>query len=279
MLNALHKQGWRTRYIGHRDLSAITGRAIALGLGVYNRYRQLIESQGRTVGTLSSAEIKDVTKYAMDVGLGVKIMALNDLEKDGFIINSNAEGYVAEMEERICRTLIGYIANDPIPAESRIVAVEHNFGPEYGNAQADLIIQEHYFKRIIDYKTKIKADTRTQARDEEGYRDNHQLFHYLWAWRQQMQEFIPHYSIGYITTQPYSCKMLPFPVNEEALDLWAQSVQSVWRVMEMIDNGDMLPWMTSPHEDKWGVCEMYEACFKHRLNEQAMKSKYIKVGQ
>lgn len=279
MLNALYKEGWRPKHIGIPTLAGIIGKAIALGLGVYNNYRKQLEDKGRQIDSLADFERADVTKYAMDVALRHANDELKDIEKGDYIWHNNAESYFQTVQDRIGGTIFKYIQADPIKPTSRIIAAEYNFGPEYGNAQADLILSEDGEKRILDYKTASQYRAQYHASDMEKYRDLFQVFHYAWSWQDMHHETISQYYICHLVTQGYRCELLPFYINPEALTLWHQTAREYWSIMGDIESGVRNPWMVAEHSDKWGKCEMYEACFKYRFDEQAMKARYTKVAK
>ncbi len=277
MLNALHKEGWRPKGIGVPTLAAICGKGIALGLGVYNNYRKQLEDKGRQINTLTQDERADVTKYAMDVGLRHANDELEDIERGEYIWQSTAESYFRTVQDRIGGTIFKYIESDPIKPESRIIAVEHDLGPDYGGARIDLVFAEEDERRILDYKTAGQYRAQYHEADMEKYRDLFQILHYAWAWEDKYKVKIPQYYICHLVTQGYRCEMRPYYINPETLMLWYQATSQFWPIMEEIENGTRNPWMVAEHSDKWGRCEFYEACFKYRFDEQAMKSRYTKV--
>lgn len=279
MLNALYREGWREKYIGIPTLATMVGKAVALGLGVYNNYRKQLEDKGRQIDSLSDSERADVSKYAMDVALRHCADEMEEIEKSELVFSSNSESYLRSVQDRICFTVVGYTMADPIKPEHRIISAEHDLGPEYGNARIDLVylIQQPHERRILDYKSMSTYRAQYFERDMEKYRDHFNMLHYLWAWNDKYGDSIEAYDICALVTQPYRVELRTYPVHPETLALWHQSTAAHWSVMEKIEQGEILPWMVSEHEDKWGKCGMYEACFKYRFDPQAMKNRYVKI--
>ncbi len=277
MKNALYKEGWRPKHIGIPTLAATVGKAIALGLGVYNNYRMQLEQKGRQIDSITPDERETVSKYAMDVGLRHASDILEDIEKGEYIWHTNTDSYFRTVQERIGQTLVKYIASDPIAPEHRIVAVEHDLGSEYGSARIDLVFKEGDENRILDYKTASTYRAQYHELDMEKYRDLFQTYHYAWSWQDKYKEQIDQYYICHLITQGYKCDLRPYPISQESLSLWYQATSQFWPVMESIENGTMNPWMAAVHEDKWGQCEFKDACFRYKFEEQAMKAKYVKV--
>src|SRR5712691_10004836 len=171
MKNALANEGWRVRKAGPALLPAEVGKSIAAGLGTYNNIRKGIESSGRQIDTIDSKLKADYAKTAMDVGFTLLTRGMDEIEKLGYILGSGAEEYIRTVKDRIGKSLTSYVTNDPLSPKWRIVDVERTYGPEYGNARPDLVIEDDFGLAVVDYKTKSASFPRYKETD---YSESHQ---------------------------------------------------------------------------------------------------------
>ncbi len=275
MKNALHNEGWRTRKTGPGLLPMEVGKAIAAGLGVYNNIRKGIESSGRQIDTIDAKLKADYAKTAMDVGFTLLNRGMDEIEKLGYLLGANSEEYSKTIKDRIGKSLTGYINNDPISPKYRIVDVERTYGPEYGNARPDLVIEDDFGLAVVDYKT--KSAYTPKYRTEDNYAESHQMKHYCRFGSDIYNRPVQRFYICQIVTIDGKVTLKPYEYAPEALDLWYQATVPFWQYMEKVEKGEELPWMAANHEDKYGPCPFQRACFTHRFDNDLMKSDYILV--
>jgi len=276
MKNALYNEGWRTRKTGPGLLPMEVGKSIAAGLGVYNNIRKGIESSGRQIDTIDAKLKADYAKTAMDVGFTFLSRGMSEIEKLGYILGNGAEDYIKTIKDRIGKSVTSYINNDPLSPKWRIVDVERTYGPEYGNARPDLVIEDDFGLAVVDYKTKSAPYT-PKYRNGDDYSESHQMKHYCRFGRDMYGRPVQRFYICQIVTTDGKVTLKPYEYSPEALDLWYQATAPFWAYMERVENGSELPWMASNHETKYGPCEFQRACFSHRFDQDLMKSDYIQV--
>lgn len=275
MKNALYNEGWRTRKTGPGLLPMEVGKAIAAGLGVYNNIRKGIESSGRQIDTIDAKLKADYAKTAMDVGFTFLTRGMDEIEKLGYILGNGAEEYIRTIKDRIGKSLTSYINNDPLSPKWRIVDVERTYGPEYGNARPDLVIEDDFGLAVVDYKT--KSALTPKYRTEDSYTESHQMKHYCCFGEAIYNRPVQRFYICQIITNAGSVNLKSYEYSTEALLLWRQATEPFWQYMEQVEKGEALPWMASNHETKYGPCEFQRACFSHRFDQDLMKSDYILV--
>jgi hypothetical protein len=275
MLNSLQREGWRLRDQGKPLLAQIVGKAIAAGLGIYNGYRKSAE----TSGTVSeSTDRSGIAKSAMECALVIMAQEMTQIEKLGYILTPVSEDYLKTMQDRVCKTVLHYIANDLIPANWRIVDVECNLGENAGNARPDLIVRDHNGALgVVDYKSMSDYKAQYYKDNIDAYRDSFQMKHYMYFGQKLYNEPIERFHIAALVTQPVRQELHTFEVNPESLDLWYQASTGMWSYMEQVELGQAKPWMASEHKTRFGECEMYAMCFRYLFDEQAAKHKYIRI--
>lgn len=257
MLNTLHRDGWRPKAEQRYSVPALTGKAIAAGLGFYNNLRTMPETN---LDVDRSGVIKAVGEFALE-------HFNTDVKMTEPVIN------VTETERgRVIPVLENYIKNDPLRAY-KVVAVELDYGAEYGYARPDLVIEDEFGLAAVDYKTSAKPIMR------RTYEESFQMKHYCHFGQYVFNRPIQRYLIVGLNT--YAVSNTPqverFDAAPEKLDLWYQATVPVWQHMKKVEDGVVKPWMAAEHEDKWGPCEMKRACLDFRLDEGLMRREYVKL--
>jgi len=139
MARALHKEGWSPKYMANKDWSALLGQGFAAGVGIYNNLRAEWERAGAQAPQRDATVRATMIQACQDAAVKIVSQKVDDLNAAGIGMSTeNDETYKERMEARIRKSLSSYIASDPIPDTWRIVGVEHDFGPDFGNARADL---------------------------------------------------------------------------------------------------------------------------------------------
>src|SRR3990172_898615 len=247
LLWALDRNGWHPRVLSKRDLYAIGGRAIASGVGAYNLMTQ--------AGDTSAIEIR--FKRAADVMSTIFHQGIEELEaSQRQLPNTAIVSEADEILENAKRMLGAYTAKNPTQ-HYHIVGVELELGPEAGNARPDLVVEDKAGDLlVIDYKS--RWTTRTGA--QPGYWENidrlersvsHQLLHYAYFVGQKYGRPVKHVGI---------CEL-----------------HGTWEVMERIEKEGVAPWMATQHADRYRLCEMYNACFRHHLDPTLMSHEYVQL--
>jgi len=274
LLWALDRNGWHPRVLSKRDLYAIGGRAIASGVGAYNLMTQ--------AGDTSAIEIR--FKRAADVMSTIFHQGIEELEaSQRQLPNTAIVSEADEILENAKRMLGAYTAKNPTQ-HYHIVGVELELGPEAGNARPDLVVEDKAGDLlVIDYKS--RWTTRTGA--QSGYWENidrlersvsHQLLHYAYFVGQKYGRPVKHVGICELHgTRGYTPFITPDAVSHETLAIWYESAKGMWEVMERIEKEGVAPWMATQHADRYGLCEMYNACFRHHLDPTLMSHEYVQL--
>lgn len=272
MLHALSREGWKLRDQGKPLLAQIVGKSIAAGLGIYNGYRKTQEHAG-----IAITDRTEISKTAMSAAYAVMASEIQAIETTGYVLNMTSDDFLQTMEDRVGRSIVQYVMNDPLDPTYRIIDVETPLGIEYGDSRPDLVIQDADGYAVLDYKTTSDFKKMYEQSNLAKYANSHQMNHYVWACSEYYQKPIEKYYICMIYTQPVKISMHPFSVHPEALQLWLQATKAKWNEMARVEKGEERPWMAAEHGDRFGECEMYGACFRYRLDPQLMTHKYVKV--
>jgi hypothetical protein len=279
MLRALSKEGWRSKYAKKVDFAAIMGQSFAAGVGVYNNLRLEHEKSGTSMPPRTTVARGALVDACWDVAERVMATRKQNIVDLGLIVDSSDEqGYVSKMEERVRKALTSYIVTDPIPDTSKILAVELEMGEEYGNCRPDLIVEDSLGLCVVDYKTKLLLKAEYRQKTIQEYANKHQMLHYGWATRSYFTRSVPTYAIGLAIFEPrFDFGLIPFPLNDETLKIWEQGTKVAWGAMEREEAGEVPPWLSDTHQDNFGQCVFYKACFTHHYDPALMAQDYILV--
>lgn len=245
----------RPKRVMHSEIAAIGGKAFGKAMEKRN--------QSIVAGKCIDAE------ETIAIGL-----AEVDIEK-GLLVSQGREiphwemAYAAGIEARVEHGIKKYVANDPLvgytirDAELTLV--------DYGNARIDLGIEDDFGVSVLDYKFKLRLDSKYYDKTVEEYRNSWQQFHYAWAYGEYLGTTIHNYTICLVVAEPkFSVKLHEFPVHPESMAAWKESAHRIWTQMEHEDAGLVQPWMATEHVTKWGPCEFQKACFDHRWDMNLM---------
>src|SRR5205807_6788890 len=133
--------------------------------------------------------------------------------------------YLKQMNDRIGKTLIQYIAHDPLPSNWRIVAIEKDYGEAFGNARPDLVIRNEFGLAIVDYKTY----TTSRANKRAEFQESHQMKHYCYFGKAAFGDSITRYYIMLLPTDRWNPQLEPYELTQEGLDLWYQATVPMWK--------------------------------------------------
>jgi len=280
MARALHKEGWSPKYMANKDWSALLGQGFAAGVGIYNNLRQEWERAGAQAPQRDATARATMIQACQDAAVRIVSQKVDDLNAAGIGMSSeNDETYKERMEARIRKSLSSYIASDPIPDSWRIVGVEHDFGEAYGNARADLLVRDDLgAMAVVDYKSKLTLKAEYRAKTILEYANSSQQLHYGWAVQETFNEPVYRYFIGLAVLEPrWAFDLIPFPIHPESLSIWLASARVIWNAMEREERGETVPWLSTKHQDQFGQCVYYKACFTHHYDPALMVQDYVKL--
>lgn len=249
--------GLRPRRVQHSEIAAIGGHAWAKVMEVYNNARKSGKLVGVSVNDLVSVGLDEVKKER------------ELLDKQGREIPHWEQAYNAGIEARVEHAIKKYMVADPLDSYD-IVDVELSL-PDHGNARIDLGVRDSFGVSVVDYKFKLRLDSKYYDKTVEEYRNSWQQFHYCWAYGDYLGEPIHNYSICLVVAEPkFSAKLHEFPIHPESMEAWKASAERIWAQMDSEDAGISQPWMATEHVTKWGPCEFQKACFDHRWDMNLM---------
>ena len=281
MMRALNKEGWVPRYMAKKDWAALLGQGFAAGVGIYNNLRAEWERAGAQAPQRDALTRANLINACSDAAVRIVQQKLEDITASGIGASSeDDEGYRNRLEARIRKAVSSYIATDPIPDTWTIVDAEKDFGPEYGNARADLVIKDELGALgVVDYKSKLTLKAEWRSKTIGEYANSHQMFHYAWAGQECYGLSISRYFIGLAVLEPrWAFDLIPVPVHPESLQVWRESARVIWRNMEAEEAGEQVPWLSPNHSDNFGQCPYYKACFVHHYDPALMQADYVKLA-
>lgn len=280
MLRALGKAGWIPKVGAKRDIAATIGQAFAAGVGVYNNMRKDTQAFKRPMPERGGDERVQWAAACVDVALQVAHRRLEEMERIGLQLSmTDADAhYLQQVDPRIRKSVSNYVLNDPLPDEWEIVSVEESLGEEAGNSRPDLIVRDGDGLAVVDYKTKVELKAQYYYKTVGQYANSHQMLHYGHFASRKFGEDFAKYYIGLAIFEPkWRFDLLPYPYNPETMATWAGTVTGAWAQMEKEDNGEAAPWMAATHEDNFGQCPYYKACFTHHYDPALMLQDYLLV--
>jgi hypothetical protein len=275
MMRAIRRQGWIAKTAKKKDLAAIVGQSFAAGVGTYNNLRKEHEAGGGVVTTLDKQRAAEACS---GIALGVMHQHLREVERLGLVIAATEDGYLNDMPTMIRKAVQSYCLNDPLPASWRIVDVEREF-PEHGPCRPDLMVRDDFGLAVVDYKSKVYLAPQYRSKTEMEYLNHDQMHHYAWSGEEVYGEPVQRYHIALsVFTPRFDAKLISQEINPETLKLWLTGRRKVWARMAE-DDADGMPALAADHSDKFGQCEYYAACFRHRLDPELMKHDYINAKE
>ena len=280
MMRALRKEGWVSKWGAKRDLAASIGQAFAAGVAVYNNFRLGASGGNGMPPRGANAARIALSDSSLQVAKAVMAQRLEEMEKLGFVLTSSEEDevYLASMDKRLTKALTQYIQEDPLPDDWQIVDVEGSLGEAAGNSRPDLVIRNAQGLYVVDYKTKVQLLARYEHKTKQDYANSHQMLHYGHFGGLHYGEDLAGYYIGLIVFEPrFRCELLPYPYNSETLRTWAATTPAAWEAMEREDKGESKPWMSNNHQDNFGQCPYYKACFEYHYDPALMVRDYLYV--
>lgn len=254
---------WRPRLIKNPDLARILGSAVSAGLAEYNRARRDSlpldpDAAGRVAAETARLDLKH-------------------LQSHGLTPTGRETETARLLPERAYKAVTRYIAQDPIPLDWKIVAVEPIL-KDHGWARPDLVLRSPLGLVPLDYKTKLTLDEKYKERTLNEYRYSWAMLHYAWACEEVFKEPVASYYISLITVEPrFKVLLDPTIIDPEIMELWKTSARSVWAVMAMVDRGELKPWHTFKFFDRFGKNEYADSLLLHKWHDHLMERDYIKL--
>lgn len=259
-LREFERAGWHSTTFDYGDLTMMAGDAFALGMETYNKDRS-----GKT--TLS--DCLTVAHERLEQRIGEPVKA-------GGQWDERAKAAMEPYAQGIQDALTFAITNDPTPPEWIIIYAENSLGEEAGHARPDVVYKlPDGALYVRDYKFKLTLDKKYEAERVREYLDSGQAYHYLWfAYARFFNALIvvatpkPHF-VGLAGVREW---------DDAAMVRWHDSQQAKWRVMKLQEQ-DVLPlWMSETHEDRFGQCAAYDACFAYEQDrERMLAGGYIQI--
>lgn len=229
---------------------------------VYNRTRK---DQGTVVSP----------QTVVQAGLDEIASAKKHLSDRGREIPSYETAYYHSIESRLQRAVEKYLEADPLLLYD-VEDVELTL-PNHGNARIDLGCRDKFGLMVVDYKFKLRLDSKYYDKEVAKYKNSWQQFHYSWAYGDHKGEEVTRYGICLVVGEPrFKVQLIEYPVHPESMEAWKKSSERIWRQMEHEDSGLSEPWMAAEHETKYGPCPYQAACFTHRWDMNLMlKEDYV----
>lgn len=271
---------WSSKNLARKDWAAFLGQGFAAGVGIYNNLRMEWERGGAQAPQRDAASRADLIQACQDAAIAIIDQKIADAETLGHTMY-DIDGARGKISGRIKKALSSYIVDDPIPDSWRIVSPEHDFGPGYGNARADLIARDQNGAlTVVDYKTKLTLKAEYRQKTVMDYANSHQMLHYAWAVGEAFGETVATYSIGLAVFEPrWAFDLMGYAVHPETLSTWLASSKRIWALMETDIAGGTVPYMSANHSDNFGQCPYYKACFVHHYDPTLMEADYVAVSR
>ena len=248
MYRALRQEGWRKKEVGPREIGAILGKCFAIGMAAYN--------QGK--GDAVSIGLASLTEMLPTLG------------------DSNI---TSALPARLERALERSMAYDPIPQSWEKRHVEFTL-PDSGDSRIDLGCWDGQKPVVIDYKLRLKLDSRYRMAEIKRLHRSWQMLHYVYFYQQFLQMPIDRY-ITILTVLEPKFEIIPLDltsvwVTPEELEQWHSFAKQVWSDMEAENKGERVVRGKTECETRFGPCEFIDACWTWHYDEGLMLGKYDK---
>lgn len=249
----LGQQGWTTQAIGKRDIAAMIGSAISVGMEKFHLSQ--IDSEGDAlpadewcppshVAAQALAEMENAMERATDAGR---------------IVPPELEAEYAAAPGRV-KTAVEHLVNrQPLMPRWTTVGTEFVL-PEWGNARIDLLVDTPDGLMVVDYKSKVTATKYQLDQAMEDYRHSNQLYHYVAALRDIGYQ-VDFMAICMVVIEPRpKIHLWVYEVDEGYLDRLEHAWKSTWQRMFYWKETGNTPPMAMEHRTKYGMCEYAPLC-------------------
>ncbi len=277
LLREAQRAGWHTVVHDYGDLAMIAGDAFSAGMEAHNLARMSPGEPASVPVVAAQTLFQERVEHVKASGGRFEFTAKN---QEAALV----------MEEGLLEALAFTVENDPAPPEWQVVAVEQSLGPEAGYARPDVVYElppecerdesgEQVGCRVVrltrDYKFKLASDKKYDTERVNEYLASGQAHHYLhFGHSRYFNSLIvvakpkPRF-VGLTAYLEYDGKMI---------NRWVAGQEGKWQAMHMQETGLLPLWESEQHEDKWGRCEMWEACLLYDRDPQRMlNGGYIKI--
>ena len=271
-----YKEGWQPRIADKPQIAAWMGIAMGAGLEVY--YNSRITGAPPVI----SPELAGANSWGA---------SLDVFRRAGGVVE---DADIVAVPGLLAKALGKYPKVDPIPDTWRILATEYEL-PNSGRARLDLVVETEHGVAAVDFKWKKElwtkaGESKDQARGRTllEYENYWNMLHYFWGLRQEYgkghikdQAFDPAYYIILGELNPVHAQMQRFEVDPRVLEQWERTAKGLWAEMDANDfeygAEGIGPRGNTTHENKYGKCKYYDACFTHFLNRETMPLKYVQI--
>ena len=260
MHRALRQERWRGRIIGPREVGAALGKSFAAGIASYNTKSSVDEAVASGLATLDTT-VKEMVSNGYSTG--------------------PQEASIAALPARLTRAITKSIENDPIPPSWEKRHVEFTL-PESGASRIDLGCWDGQGSVVVDYKLRLRLDSRFRLAEIKRLRRSWQLLHYTFFYQQFLAQTINRYIVILTVLEP-KFEIIPLDlttvwITPEELEQWHSFAKQVWSDMEAEDKGERVVRGKTECENRFGRCEFEDACWTWHYDEGLMASKYIKIN-
>ena len=269
MYRWLKQEGWRERKVNARDIGAALGRSFATGIASYN------------VACRDHASIGSGTKVAEAVSAGLSELDTTIKEMVNTRNVGDQEAALTALPTRLERALSKSIEYDPIPPTWEKRDMEFVL-PDSGNSRIDLGCWDGQTSVVVDYKLRLRLDSRYRMAEVKRLQRNWQMLHYTFFYGQYLKKPVDRYIVLLTVLEP-KFEILPIDlttvwVTEEELAQWHAFAKQVWADMAAEDSGERLTRGKTECENRFGPCEFVDACWNWHYDESLMNSKYVKYA-
>ena len=200
---------------------------------------------------------------------------LNEL-RDTRELSERAASFEQSSNERLHRFIALFQKKNPIPSSWEMFDREKVF-PDHGNCRVDAMYRTSMGQLgVLDFKTRgrLQANQVDKARREFG--TSNQLYHYCWAASEVYGEEVNQFSIVMLSLEPRAfCEIWQYRIKPGFLAVWEAGRKQDWEDMTAIKEGKRTPSPATVHENKFGQCTYYDACFRHGLVEEHINQDFI----
>lgn len=246
----LRDDGWRSRHLLKRDLSAVLGNILHVGLACWHETDSI--AWARTAANY---------RYAYEVQVSSEL-GLSDL------VRAIEEHYAPMM-----LALVYAMTHSVLPAAWTTLEAEMRL-QAYGPCILDLVLQTPIGVTFLDYKTRIKQDAQYDAEWAAQYEIDSQVYHYAWSLEQYLERPITHYAVVLLVILPRPrMKLFTFPVHRTTMEMWLGMASGAWR--DIHEANGIPPRENETHMDGRWKCEMYDACVLYHRDPNLMRVSYV----
>lgn len=251
------QMAWAMRYQRKVESKVYDHREIAGAVGTaFSVYQEYLPGGAKTAAELAHENLE---------------FQLREMASKRTVV-SRAVGYLESAHERLEKFVKIFNRTPVIPASWTLFDREAEF-TNFGRCRIDAMYRTSVdMLGVLDYKTRGRLQANQMEKARREFATSNQLYHYAWAASLIYGEPVHFVSICIVIMEPKpKIDLWQFKIKQGTLDVWLRGRKQTWQDIKDAYAGKRFPQMASEHENKYGRCQYYSACFDAQFDTEQIK--------